>query len=163
MYLNTTQTAERLGISKGKVKKLIEDGKLISLPTSDGKRKYYKVDEKAVIAFKREMRNTPMVSTSTKANRIPDGFVDSEEAARLCGVAVNTMWGRLRNGKVQAMKVGGRTFFKKDSLMPSNKKEVTIIASSVTLGLGSRLTRIEEDIVTLKEQLTNLVKELGGL
>ncbi len=39
MYLTVTQTAERLGISKDKVKKLIEGGKLVSLPTSEnGKR-----------------------------------------------------------------------------------------------------------------------------
>lgn len=166
MYLTTTQVSQKLGISKDRVKRLIQEGTLPSLPTNpDSKRQYFKVDEKAVRAYKASLKGTPsspsLVVAATEG--IPLGYVSAKDAAQIAGTAENTLYGRVAAGKLRSIKVGSKRYFLKDDLSPRGSSSVIAPISTPAVGLVARLASIEASIATLTQRLNDIVAALGGL
>jgi excisionase family DNA binding protein len=177
MYLTTQQVAERLGISSGKVKQLIETGTLPSLPTR-GSKKFYRIDEQAVIAYKRAQRQaatavpagsgalTPITATQANysalgSNGVPPGFMGVSEAASLLGLHKSGVYRKAHDGEIASVKIGGRYYFK-----PSERPETAArepeprVEVHARLNEHSQLDRLEAKVNRLSEQLQLLLSAL---
>jgi hypothetical protein len=131
VYLTISQIAERLNCSHEKATELCRQGILPHLPVSldPSKRKYYRVDERAVAAYKRQLResmpvgaaasNAAPVPAAPVESTIPPGFVSLERAAEIVGVRPNTIHTRFPKSKPEnRIILHGRLFVRESALVP---------------------------------------------
>ncbi len=177
MYLTGAQVAQKLEITYARVKALIESGALKSLPTN-GSRKFYRVEEAQVLAYKRAMK-TATVPEVPPASSIPPGYGTAEEAAKRSGRKSPTfLYALARGGDIHTVKVDGRTYFKLDEVpalkFGRSRAPVQAVVPPPQPAIGhkllERLARIEADVAALLDRTSNiegrlsaLIGDLGGL
>lgn len=126
MFLTTSQTAEKLGISVERVKKLAQTGTLPHLPLNnpESPRKFYKFDEKAVVAYKHSLRQVAAMKQDVKTDMnvptmaMPEGWLSLADAAAKIGIKRQALYDRIKyhpnDWKVQ--KVGRVMFVAPESI-----------------------------------------------
>lgn len=173
MLLNTSQAAQRLGISDYAVKKLCESGALKTLPIDPSKKKkFYRIHEQDVAAYKRALREQAAIDKQAAAEGkatttvVPAGFVDAKQYAKINKVAESTVFGRVKAGQVERVKVHGRSYFRTVGMAAEKIGSTAAVQQSesvVVSGIGERLNRLESGLSQLRDRLNALISELGGV
>lgn len=158
MNLSVDQAAERLKISRYRVRQLAESGELTHLPLNiASKRKFYRFDERVVRGYAQTFQTKPQIQLPIKTNgQIPEGYLNSKEAAIFLGLKESTLYGRVTRGELKKIKIGGHAYFYIPAATTSIKPTIQTIAGSAVLKINSRVTLLEK-------QMKELIEALGGL
>lgn len=155
MMLNVQQVSDKLGVSTYRVKQLIESGQITSTH-GGGARKYHKVDDKAVVEYKRSLK--PAVA-AVQSGQAPAGFMSVADYNRSKnkGPKNTTVYGAIERGEVERFKANGRTFVRDVTSNGHAAPKLDV------LPLTGRFQRIEDRLSAIEARVEQIITAFGGL
>ncbi len=177
-YYKIGEVAESLGVGLATVKQYVAKGLLNPVVVNENSnRKHYRFSVAEVNRFRRSLYQAEPVAPVQAVSDTPPGFLTMLQIQTKSGLSVGGVYGRVKLGRIERIKLGGRTYFREveqpvlplaDAVTPyrlTPSEGIGRLLADVKLirVQGEKIEALEARVASLGEQFHRLVDELGGV
>ncbi len=175
-YYKIGEVAESLGVGLATVKQYVAKGLLNPVVVNENSnRKHYRFSVAEVNRFRRSLYQVEPVAPVQTVSDTPPGFLTMLQMQTKTGMSVGGVYGRIKQGRIERVKLGGRTYFREVEqpvlplvdapyrLTPSEGIGRLLADVKLIKVQGEKIEVLEVQVGELREKFAAIVNALGGL